>query len=437
MPLSPRELILLQIRAQDAASGPLQQVGAAAGKLNSIISGGSLRMFAYSQGWARLGQSMTRAGLAITALNVLAFKAAADFGHEMALMQTQAQLTQDQFVRISKDALRVSSTYGVAATDIGRALYDIFSTTRSNSKEAIEMVSGLARASVAGAVDIREATRGVIDIQNAFGEQAGSTTDILNLQFKMLRNSAGTYQELVNAFGSVIGAARQTDQSIQSVSGAIAFLTLRGRSQAEAAISVSRALDLLGRHAKDVRMVLDVNLFDAAGNFRALEDIITDMGTAMQGMTSRERVNAFTEIFGAGSIQANRFFRLAVPQFEALNRSVDELSKKEIAGQLNKAFRAMVRNDPTFILNRIKEQFRNIGITIMTTLAPALKFLADKIQIVFDWFSQLSPKVQKWIGVGAILAGIFLLIGGGVFSLISAVTGLISIFKLAGVSLLG
>jgi len=432
--LSPRELMIIEIRAEDRASAQMRAVGNSSQTLMSTMARGSLSAFAYSQAFDTVGRGLSRVGTVITAAVGLAVKAATDFGHAMALANTQAQLSEAALDKLSDAALEVSSRYGVAATEIADALYDIFSTTDQTAEQAVQSIDALAKAAVTGGVTMREATRGVIDIQNAFGESAGSTTDILDLQFAMLRQSAGTYGELVNAFGNVIGSAKATDQALNSVAGAIAFLTVRGRSQAEASISVSRALDQITRSAAGIEKVLGVAVYDAAGNFRALEDIINDMGMAMDDMTSKERSAAFEKMFGAGSIQANRFFRTAIPQFEALNEKVRELAASNVGGELAKQFEILKASDPSYVFNKLKTSATNLGISLARELMPDLLKLAEYLGNLAESFNNLDPGTKKMTARLVLLGGVFALLGGKVLTFIGTWLRLKSVFQLAGLA---
>jgi len=425
--------MILEIRAEDRASATINRVGGSAQTLMGTLGRGSLNAFAYSQAFDAVGRGMTRAGIAIIGATGAAVKSNLDFSHAMALANTQAQLSKKSLDQLSVAALEVSSRFGVAGTEIAESLYDIFSTTEQTADQAIKSVNALSKAAVAGDVQMREATRGVVDIQNAFGKSAGSVTDVLNRQFAMLRISGGTYGELVNAFGNVIGSAKATDQALESVSGSIAFLTLRGRSQAEASISVSRALDQITRSAGDIKDVLGVSVYDATGNFRQLNDIITDMGKKMADMTTEERSQAFEDMFGAGSIQANRFFRTAIPQFEQLNASVAQLEGSKVGGELAKQFQIMKQQDPSFVFERLKTQVTNLGIAFAHELMPDLLKVADWLGRLADAFNNLDPGTKKLIARVVALGGVFLLVGGKILTFVATMLRLRSVFQLAGI----
>src|SRR5207237_6404073 len=105
-------------------------------------------------------------------------------------------------------------------------------------------------------------------------------------------------------------------------SGALAFATRNGLNTAKAAISVARAIDLITRpkNAANLRKVLGIDVvYKATGQYKQLNQIITEMGTKMAGMKQPEVIKTLRDIFGQGDIRAMRFFKVAIPNFRELN----------------------------------------------------------------------------------------------------------------------
>jgi len=384
MPLGGREINLV-MKAQDEASAEIAAVGGATQGLGTSAGFAGYQLFAASLLANKFGQSLVKIGDKALGLAKSSAEMAFNFDHEMALVQTQAQLAQHDFENLKNSALDVSTKYGVAASEIAQGLYDIFSTTKD-------------------------------------------TTHILDLQFQMLRKSGGTYGELVSAFGNVISASSSMNQKLGTAAGSIAFLTLRGRTQAAASISVSRALDQVSKSADKFPKVLHMSVYKSNGDFKQLGDIITEMGQKMDGMSSKQRMKTFSDLFGQGSIQANRFFRLAVPQFKELGQSIDGMSKKDISGQLKKAFDAVKKNDPTYVMKRLTTAFHNFEISIVETLEPAIRTVVGWFQKAVDWLNNLSPSTKKAIGMFVIIGGIIAVVVGHILLLIGAVLGIASLF---------
>lgn len=426
--------MLLAIQATDQASATIDKVNGKIEQTGLLANKTSLKMFGYSHAFSVAGQGLTHFGQAVAGVATAAGKMALDFDHQMASVQTQAQLTGKQFKDLGDAALQISNHYGVAATDIANGLYEVFSSMNVNYQGAIKITKAITGATVAGSTDMQTASRGVIQVLNAFGLKAGDVNKVLDDQFQLLRSSSGTYQELVSSFSNVTGAARATEQSLSTVSGAIAFLTKQGRTQAQASISVSRALDQLQRDAGDFQKAFGFSVYDAQGNFKDLGDIIDQMAGKMKGLSTEEQSAMFKQAFGAGSIQANRFFRAAIANVDQFDQSMTDLTSKNSAGQFAKQLDIMEKSDPSFVFHQMIETMKNVGITIFNTFLPAWQTIGDALKGVADWISNLSPGMQKLAGIVILFSGAVALVSGKLLTLISTFAMTKSILDLAGLS---
>jgi TP901 family phage tail tape measure protein len=392
---------------------------------------------------------LTRFGMAIFDAVGDTARLGIEFDRSMSLVQTQARLGETQLRRFQEAANDVMGDVAVSSGEVSEGLYDIFSSVEVNYKDAIDMVENFSKAATAGGTDVRTVTRGVIQIMNAFGLEANDSRRILDLLFKQVQQSTGTFEELISAWGNVVSAAKSMDQTLQTTAGAVDFLTKRGRTQAQATISVSRALDQLSRHYKDVQGVLGINIFDkATGNFRQLGDIITDMGMAMKDMTTKEQVAAFEEMFGAGSIQANRFFRLAVPQFRALTKNIDALQRRDLVGYFKGAWDIM-RKTPAVQIEILRNKWDSLRRDLRNLFIPVLMELVKIGKRVLDWVDgwdqgtkELVLKILLAVGALAVFFGAIAKVGGGILLFASLLKfagfGVLSFIKiLGGLGLIG
>jgi TP901 family phage tail tape measure protein len=421
---------MLTMYAIDQASPAIEQVAGAITQLGQNSRVGGFRLFALGMIFQRVGRTMYDAGKRILGVGQDAVQMAMQFDYSMRLAQTQAQLTNTQFDKLVEGALRVSSKVAASSEEITEGLYDIFSTTDVKYRAALGMVHKLADAATAGGTDVRTATRGVIQIMNAFDMKAKDTTYILDVLFQEARKSAGTWQEVVAAWGNVVSAGKMANQTLQTLAGAVSFLTRRGRTQAQATISVSRALDTLTRatNAQKLKEVLGIDIFDkATGQYKQLNDIITEMSKAMEGMSQKKIGQVMYDIFGAASIQANRFFRLAIPGFEQLNELTDDMSKKDVAGQFKKAW-AIMQKAPfiqwQIMMNDLRATMTKLGYAFL----PALKQIIGYVQKALHWFNALDDSTKKTIATWTMVAGVFLLVGGKIMMVLGSLFSLASLF---------
>jgi TP901 family phage tail tape measure protein len=428
---------LLVIQARDQASQAIQGVGNAVGAVGTQSRFAGYQVFALGLALQKAGGMLTRFGMAIFDAVGDTARLGIEFDKSMSLVQTQARLGETQLRKFQEAANDVMGDVAVSSTEVAEGLFDIFSSVEVNYKDAISMVELFSKAATAGGTDVRTTTRGVIQIMNAFGLEADDTRNILDLLFKQVQQSTGTFEELISAWGNVVSAAKSMDQSLQTTAGAVDFLTKRGRTQAQATISVSRALDQLSRHYQDVQKVLGVQTFDkATGNFRQLGDIITDMGLAMKDMTTQEQVDAFEDMFGAGSIQANRFFRLAVPQFKALTHNIDALTRKDLVGYFKGAWDIM-RKTPAVQIEILRNKWDSLRRDLRNLFLPVILDLVKVGKRVLDWIDgwdqgtkELIVKILLAVGALAVFFGAIAKIGGGILLFAS-------LLKFAGIGVLG
>jgi TP901 family phage tail tape measure protein len=412
---------LLIIQARDQASQAIQGVGTAVGAVGTQSRFAGYQVFALGLALQKAGTMLTRFGMAIFDAAGDTARLGIEFERSMSLVQTQARLGETQLRKFQEAANDVMGDVAVSSNEVAEGLFDIFSSVEVNYKDAIDMVTSFSKAATAGGTDVRTVTRGVIQIMNAFGLEADDTRNILDLLFKQVQQSTGTFEELISAWGNVVSAAKSMDQTLQTTAGAVDFLTKRGRTQAQATISVSRALDQLSRHYKDVQGVLGVKVFDeATGNFRQLGAIITDMGLAMKNMTTQEQVDAFEDMFGAGSIQANRFFRLAVPQFKALTKNIDALTRKDLVGYFKGAWDIM-RKTPAVQIEILRNKWDSLRRDLRNLFIPVLMDLVKMGKRVLDWIDgwdqgtkELVAKILLGVGALALFFGAIAKIGGGI-----------------------
>src|SRR5690606_32665351 len=129
------------------------------------------------------------------------------------------------------------------------------------------ILRGFSRGAVAGQVELTDAGRATIAILNAWGLEAEEINRVMDVQFQLVRKGVGDYSEFATTIGNSIPAAVAAGQSVESLSGMLAFMTRQGLSAARASTSAARALELVAR--PNVQKNLEdygVTVKDANGN---------------------------------------------------------------------------------------------------------------------------------------------------------------------------
>lgn len=432
MPLGARDILLI-LRAQDQASHVVRQAGRAFGDLDRDAMAAAQRTMAQGQALMGLGTVIGGVGVALLSFYGDAAGAAAEYNQQAALTLTQVDqlgVTLDEIKDIGR---RVAAEIPAPFEQMQSALFDIFSSMDVGLDEAERLLSAFSMAAVAGQTDVQTAGRATIAIMNGFGIAAEDVNRVMDIQFQAVRKGVFTYEEFASTIGRAIPSAVRAGQSVETLSGMMAFLTRNGQSAAMAATASARAFDLISNpvFARNMRE-LGLSVHDAAGNFRPMVDIARDIRDRLAGMTPAEASEALRELtFGAGgTIQAMRFLNLAVGENGAqLDEMVGHMNGA--AGAMGNAYDIMLEQ-PQSQLQLLKNNWEILKTEIGDRVIPVINRLVQVGLGILEWFRNLSPGLQDIIIKGGALAGVILTLVGGVtfltglfmtFSALATVTG--------------
>ncbi len=422
MALGTRE-ILMVLRARDQASRIVEGLGKTVGELGQKggITGGQLA-------------TMGTGGVVIGGVGALALKwlngatdAAMAYNKEAALTLTQVDSTKVSLQQVRDVGLQVAQQFPVAFDSVQKAFYDIFSSIDVNLPQAKALLTGFAKAAVAGNVDIQVAGRATIAILNAFHLPISDLNNVLDVQFQLVRKGVGTYSEFATTIGRAIPSAARAGQTVQTLGGMLAFLTRNGLSAAMASSSAARALDALSNPVAVRKMTaLGISVKDAKGEFRPMIDIIQQLHDKLSKLTGPDRAKAIYELFkgAGGTIQARRFLDPAIKNTDQLRSLVDAMGKAA-TGSTSKAFNTMM-NESANKAQLLANKYHVLKVQIGEQLIPAKLRLMEILSKILDWWNRLSPATQKlivkfiaitatimvFVGALMVLAGTFLVIVG-------------------------
>lgn len=434
MPLGARDIMLV-IRARNEADGVLRDVG----RMLSTMGAGSRttaqNMQLLGVGLTAVGAGFIAAGAAATSFFAEATSGAVEYERQTALTLTQVDQVGVKLSDIGDIAKRVAREVPAPFDQMQTSLYDIFSSMNVDVAGAEKLLVQFSKAAVAGQVDIQTAGRATIAIMNSFKIPVDQVNHVMDVQFQLVRKGVGTYQEFAEVIGRVTPAAIAAGQSIESMAGMLAFLTRNGLSTAMASTSAARAMELLTKpDTTEALNKIGVKTKDASGEFLQMNDILRQLvyGQGWGKLTGPELKQKFFDTFGTGSIQARRFFDLAIPNFEQLVGLTDDMS--DSAGAMEAAYGTMSATTASR-LQELSNRFDILKVNIGERLMPFVEQLARVFDKLMDTWERLDPKTQDIIVKIGALAGIMAIVVGAV----TAVVGVFLIFAgaaaAAGVSL--
>ncbi len=419
MALSTREMLLI-LRARDELSRVLRGVATGFGDVDAAALRAARNQMTAGSALIGLGVGIASAGVAV--LNTLYdwTTGAAEFEHQVAKVRTQI----DAGVKPSLEALgsvskRVAREVAVPLEQMNETLFFIFSSMDVNITEAEALLKGFAKEAVAGQTDIQSAAKLTISILNTFQLPVSELGRIQDVMFQIVRKGIISYEELSNTIGRALPATRRAGQEFEQLGGMIAFLTKNGLSAAMAATSAARAMEAFA-HPKTVERMekMGITVKDAAGNFRPMNDVITELGKKLEGLPQPEKVGILQDLFksSGGTIQARRFFDVVLSgnkQLAEYNQLVGQMV--DSTGVFEEAYGEM-SNTTVSQTQILKNQWELIKLEIGQALLPVLQVLIGWLQKLLGVWDTLSPATKETIAHFAAIAGVVLAVSGAIMA---------------------
>lgn len=322
----------------------------------------------------------------------------------LAHMQDWGQTARPLFERA---ILNISGSSITGAGDLARGL-DAMAVSGLTAAQKVEALRIAETFAVASGMQMEEATRKLVDIQNTLGMASENTaqhmanmTRLSDLFVGIAPMVGSSVKQFTEAFGDrFVTAMRQANLSLEQgiiLQGIYSFRGIRG---SEASDRASRALmELTRRNVENyVRwQMLDIEVFKVGGAMRPMVDIIHDLDAKLGHLNPMQQVATLT-LMG--------FERRAISALMPLIGMSDAFREleKEIAkvGGVSVLTAEMMRRDFLGQLKILWNNVSNVARAIGEHLAPVLSVLAGYLGTLTQAFTALEPHVQKFLIFGAV-----------------------------------
>jgi TP901 family phage tail tape measure protein len=393
------------------------------------------------------GSSLMAVGVAIGAVGAAglvflgkATSSAIEYNKQVALTKTQMYGVKASFDQVSEAGLATARSIAVPLDQIQGGLYDIFSSMDVNLTQAKFLLNNFSKEAVAGQVDLSTAERATIGILNAYGLKVQDVTKVQDIMFNLVKYGVGTYGDFANSIGRVTGPAVRQNQTFEQTAALMAFVTRNGLSASQAASTVGRALDALGKSRDKVQSlgatVEDalgvqtahklgfthdqmIKVTDAAGKMLPINQIMTNLGMALKGLNPTQLNDVLTTMFKGtgGTIQAMRFFDIAIHNFGQLNTMVGNMAKSK--GALKAAYDIM-SNTPAAKIQLLKNNFQAFMIVLGQQFLPIVKVVASVLANFFKFLGTIPKPFIAIIAIVIAVVSVMLVLTGVVMVAIGA-----------------
>lgn len=323
-------------------------------------------------------------GLAQDAVNV-----GAGFDSAMSQVAATMGLTVDQIGELRDFAQEMGAKTVFSATQAAEAL-NYMALAGYDTEKSMSMLPTVLNLAAAGNMDLARASDMVTDAQSALGLTMEQTADMVDQMAKTASKSNTSVSQLGDAMLTIGGTAKfmagGTDR-LQTVLGLMADNGIKGSEAGthlrNMLLKLSAPTDAGAQKIEE----LGLQIFDAEGKMRDMQDIILDLGEAMSSMTEAEKVTTISELFNARDLSAvNALLGTSKERWEELGSAIADASgsaEKMADTQLDN-----LNGDITLM----KSALEGVKIQFSDGITPAIRNVVKLITNVLS-----RPKTQKYL----------------------------------------
>lgn len=405
------------------------------------------------------GRLMTMAGGIGLAAGAGLANYAANFERQVTLSATQTPGTTGSggvavaiknAERLKPELLNIVKTYGVAADEVTKATYDIFSSIRFEGSDAQRYTSGLdaiklsAMAAVGGLTDMETAAKATIILANQFGSSTEQMSANLDTAFAIVKYGNMTFAQFTSMMTKVGSAASRAGFSLQDVSGLMVQLTKKSGKPDEAATWIDRMLQALQTPEFIKGMRLLHAPIDKDGKLNKPSKVIDQilrLGVANKGRGGLGMQNLIPYVTSVGkhgveggaglrsTIQAQRGLTFSVQDIKGLKQAQDDVTKSQ--GEFMRSFQ-VVYDSAGYKWQRLMAGFQAAALELGIALLPVMTKIVGSILYLIQTITSASPHTKRLIAWIFAIGSALVFVTGLFVSITAAAGSLFFWFKILG-----
>ena len=256
------------------------------------------------------GEKLLPVTAAVAGLGTAAVTTAANFESSMSQVQATMGITKDSMSMLNGESVNTMDALGDLAKQMG-------STTAFSASECADALNYLALAgydtqqmadtlpivlnlAAAGGIDLASASDMVTDAMSALGmetSEAGTMVDQMAKTASSTNTSVAQLGEGILTIGATAKSIKGGTAELNTALGILANNGIKGAEGGTHLRNIILSLQNPTDKAADAMDALGLSVYDSEGNMRSMNDILGDLNTAMDGMTSEEKANIISKIF--------------------------------------------------------------------------------------------------------------------------------------------
>lgn len=388
------------------------------------------------------GKKLLPVTAAVTGLGTVSVTTAANFESSMSQVQATMGITKDSMSTLdgqsvnTMDALsnlakEMGASTAFSATECAEAL-NYLALAGYSTQEMADTLPTVLNLAAAGGIDLASASDMVTDAMSALGMETAEADTMVDQMAKTASTTNTSVAQLGEGILTIGATAKSIKGGTAELNTALGILANNGIKGAEGGTHLRNIILSLQNptdKAATQMEALGVSVYDSEGNMRSMNDILGDLNTSMEGMTSEDKANIISTIFNKTDLSSvNALLANTGSTWDSLQSSIENS-----AGAAQQMADAQLDNLQGQ-LTLLKSALEGLAISFGQLLMPALKSIVGAVQKVVDWLNSLDEGTKKVIVTVALVAGALgpvLIVVGKVISAVGTIMTIVP--KIAGV----
>lgn len=324
-------------------------------------------------------------------------------------MSTLLDTTSVDMNQLSSGLLSISSSYGIAASEMTQAAYNAVSsyTAFANDVQGLNTVlEASARLAAAGFTDIDTATSATLKTMNAYRMGIDDIDQIQRVLIQTQNLGITTVDELGRVLSNVTPTAAAMGVSFEQVGAALATMTAQGTPAAQATTQLNAMFVELGRNGTQAAQMLaeaTQGTQYAGMSFQQLQAAGVPLNQILDMMSNYANSAGLSMMDMFSSAEAGRgALQLCGQSSETFANNLQQMSTQ--ADVVGEAF-DQVSNTSAYSLQQTLTSLQNILISLFQAFSPIIRVVLDLASTLVSAISSaLTPFMEAFQPIIDIIA---------------------------------
>lgn len=321
-----------------------------------------------------------------------------DFDRVITGAGAKAGASAAELEKMRAAATQMGADFPVSATEVAQAM-DALAASGFNANQTVALMPSILTSAVASGEGLAQTSQVVTSALNIWGmaqenvgQNAARVADVIQ---QAANASALGLQDFGIALQYAGAPAAALNVNIEELSTALALIKNRGIDASTAGTSLRSLFTRLSnppKQAAEAIAQLGLQVTDSAGDFIGLENVISQMRSAMQGLNDTQRIALAQAIAGTEGYSA--LLSLVDTAPEEYRRMTEEINNA--AGSSTRQYEIM-KNTLSGSVEDMKGSLEALAINFGSVLAPSIRQAAAAIGSIADAINAMSPEQKAML----------------------------------------